>query len=465
MNIDIDIDEIKLILSGVRILQDLEVDTIEDIANLVQTAKFSEGQNIVSHGQQGDRLYIIFNGRVEVRIATPGQTQRTIMLKKGSVVGEISLLTNKPYSADIVALTDTTALYLESKQFMQMIELHKSFAETMTNLMSDRMAENGDINQIGKYKLLDRLGEGNMAIVFNAYDSELEREVAIKMLKYELAYESDFLQRFEQEAKIIASLNHPHIVNVIEVINEFSTRFIVMEKLHGDNLWDILNDRGAFTLTEVRDILFQVSSALQYAHGQGDIGIVHRDIKPANIVIDRYGNIKLTDFGISGPPQDTSINIEGTPSYLAPEVINGELVDGRADIYALGVMAFQMLTESLPFTASTLAKLLTMQVQQQPPDIRNFCPDIDDDFADFINQSLEKDPEQRIADWEQIKKLLKPAVKHNSISLQANEMGVVIRLRDTSYQQSAKIINAIQKMLVDDEVNHTIEMQRGDQDS
>lgn len=461
----IDTDEIALILSGVKILQDLEVEIVRDIAQHTQIDHFAEGEMIVEAGRIGQRLYFIFEGKIEVQLpGEDGEIRQRIVLKKGEVVGEISLLINSTYSADIVALSDTTAFYLDQAHFKQLIEKHPSFAEVMSALMTSRMAQNGGINRVGKYELKGRLGEGNMATVFNAWDPELEREVAIKMLKYKLAYDPMFFDRFEQEARVIASLNHPHIVNVFEVIDEFSTRFIVMEKLHGQDLSASLKENGAFGLEETREILAQVASALHYAHTQGDTGIVHRDIKPSNIVIDRHGNIKLTDFGIAGPPQNKEVNIEGSPSYLAPEIINGDSLDGRADIYALGVMAFHMLTNSLPFSASTLAKLLKMQVEQEPPDIRNACPAIDEELAQFIDSALSKNPDERISDWEKIRKLLKPLGTQRSLQLDPDELAVVIRFRDTSYQQSGNIINAMQKVLKDEGINHSIEMHRGDEE-
>ena len=461
----IDTDEITLILSGVKILQDLDVEIIRDIAEHTQIEEFKKDEMVIEAGQMGRRIYFIFEGKVEVQIPdVHGDIKSRILLKKGEVVGEISLLINSTYSADIIALSNTTAFYLDQQHFKELIERHPDYAEVMSQLMTSRMAQNGGINRVGKYELRSKLGEGHMATVFTAWDPELEREVAIKMLKYKLAYNDKFLDRFEQEAKTIASLNHPHIVNVFEVIDEFSTRFIVMEKLHGQDLSAILDDKGAFGIGATREILSQVAGALQYAHNHGDKGIVHRDIKPSNIVIDPYGNIKLTDFGIAGPPQDKDVNIEGTPSYLAPEVINGDSLDGRADIYALGVMAFHMLTNSLPFSASTLAKLLKMQVNQKPPDIRNACPDIDESLAGFIETALSKEPGDRISDWDEIRKILRPSGQLN-LMLDPDELAVVIRFRDTSYQQSASFINGMQKLLQDEGINHQIEMHRGDDEN
>lgn len=461
----IDIDEITLILSGVKILQDLDVEIVNDIARNTGISEFKQGDMVVRAGEVGERIYFIYNGRLEVQIPdVDGEIKRRVLVKKGEVVGEISLLVESTYSADIVALTDASALYLDRSRFKLMIERHPDLAEVMSQLMTSRMAHHGGINRVGKYELRGKLGEGSMSTVFNAWDPDLEREVAIKMLKYKLTYDKVFLDRFEREAKTIASLNHPNIINVYEVIDAFSTRFIVMEKLHGQDLSVCLTESGAFDLEQTREILSQVASALHYAHNHGEKGIVHRDIKPSNIVLDTHGNIKLTDFGIACPPQDKEVNIEGTPSYLAPEIIRGDLLDGRADIYAMGVMAFHMLTASLPFSAVTLSRLLQLQLQQIPPDIRNTCPDIDQELVGFIESALSKEPQERISDWQEIRRILKPP-SQLKLMLDPQELAVVIRFHDTAYQQSTTLINAIQKLLKDEDVNHQIEVHRGDNTS
>ncbi len=458
----IDTDEITLILSGVNILQDLDVEIVNDIASNTEIAEFKQGDRVVRAGEVGERIYFIYNGKLEVQIPDDlGEIKRRILVKKGEVVGEISLLVKSTYSADIVALTEASALYLDRTRFQLLIERHPDLAEVMSQLMTSRMAHYGGINRVGKYELRGKLGEGNMAAVFNAWDPDLEREVAVKMLKYKLAYDEVFLDRFEREARTIASLNHPNIINVYEIIDAYSTRFIVMEKLHGQDLSACLAQNGAFDLAQTRDILSQVASALHYAHNHGETGIVHRDIKPSNIVLDAHGNIKLTDFGIASPPQSEEVNIEGTPSYMAPEIIRGDLLDGRADIYAMGVMAFHMLTASLPFSAATLSKLLHMQLEQTPPDIRNTCTDIDQELAEFIESALSKEPQDRISDWQEIRRILKPP-SQLKLMLDPHELAVVIRFRDTAYQQSATLINTMQKLLKDEDINHQIEMHRGE---
>lgn len=457
------ISEITQVLSDGEIFKDLDPVIIRKIANYAQVKHFEKDQIVVRHGKTGKRLYFILNGSVEVQIPdVHGEIRKRVILKKGDVIGEISLLVESTYSANIVALSDTTAFYLDSPHFITLIREHPEFAEIMSNLMTNRMAQNKGINQVGKYQLLGKLGEGGMGTVFRAYDKVLDREVALKMLKYELACNPRFLDRFELEAKILARLNHPNIVNVIEVIDEFSTRFIVMEKLQGQNLSRVIKQKGAFSIRETREILSQLASALQYAHNHGETGIIHRDIKPSNIVIDHDGNIKLTDFGIASPPQVKDIIIEGTPSYMAPEVINNEAVDGRADIYSLGVMAFHLLSGSLPFSASKVVRLLKMQVEQKPPDIRNARADIDEELAIMIEQSLLKDPNSRISDWDQIRKVLKPVGGKNTIQLEPDELGILIKFHDTSYKKSAQLTKAIQKLLEDEDTNHTIELHKGE---
>ena len=183
------------------------------------------------------------------------------------------------------------------------------------------------------------------------------------MLSHSLVYESDFVQRFQQEARLIADLNHDHILQVFDAESAYATFFIVMEKLKGIDLVDLIQKHGKLTPEQTRDILFQVAKALDYAHNKG---VVHRDIKPANIFVEENGNVKLTDFGIASSPglaQDNEVDpgIHGTPGFLAPEVIMGHVSDGRVDIYALGVVAYAMLTGHLPFSGSDPLQVLKMQ--------------------------------------------------------------------------------------------------------
>ncbi|MEM7293796.1 MAG: protein kinase, partial [Pseudomonadota bacterium] len=459
---EVSTDTVTQILSSVEILKDLEPEAIREIANQMGAAEFGPSDTIVKHGQKGDRLYIIADGQVEVNLPIKlGYPAQKVTLNKGAVVGEISMLTEKPYSASIVALNNVSTLFLQRHQFVALIEKHKSFARAMSSLMTERIARNGEIDRVGKYEIVGKLGRGAMATVYAARDKELEREVAIKMLKYELAYDASFLERFEREAKIIASLQHPNIVNVIDIINEYSTSFIVMEKMSGQNMEKLIRKQGAFPVPQARKILLQVASALQYAHSQGEAGIIHRDIKPSNIMVDEYGNVKLADFGLSGPPEESSLSMEGTPYYLAPEIIGGEKVDGRADIYAMGVMAFYMLTKTMPFEGSSVEETLSKQMNYQPVDIKSLIPDMDDGLAEFISGAMVKSADQRISDWTRIIDLLTSGFEKSEPSLHLDEVEISVRIEDVSDHQIANAVRAIKMGMQKLSIDHSIKVSHG----
>lgn len=458
MNAIGNIGEVESILSEIDILKDIEPEALRDIARSGELADFNSGQKLIARGQQDNRMYMIFSGEVQVLIPDMIRgVDRKVTLGKGAIVGEISLLTNKPYSADVIALTNVSVLYLKKAEFNRLIITYKSFARKMFSLISERMAQNGGINQVGDYQLLKRLGEGSMATVFQAYDPALERDVAIKMLKYELSHDREFLARFQREAKIIAKLTHPNIVNVHEVINELSTGFMVMERLAGMDLSAVLKKKHHLSVVQTRRILTQVAAALEYAHREG---IVHRDVKPSNIIINQFNHVTITDFGIAKPPDNKTSNIEGSPYYLAPEIIQSKPVDGRADIYAMGIMAFHMLTGSPPFKADSLHKILDMHVNKPAPDIGKYRDDVDQDMALFIEKSLQKDVSKRISDWKEIRDLLKPKSRSQAIRVTEDEVVFLTRLKGASYKEAAQAINSLKEILDSSGIEHEIQIQR-----
>ncbi|MCK5664878.1 MAG: protein kinase, partial [Thiotrichaceae bacterium] len=437
-------NKFELLLSNTDIFKGLDKQAIKDISRRFQIERFKEGEKLIESGQQATSLYVIFNGNVELQ--TPnllGHIKRQINLTDGSTLGEVSLLTNVPFSSDAVAIEKTVVFSLPREEFDILLEKYKLFSDTITRQMSKRMAQDGGINKVGRYTLTKKIGEGNMATVFEAYDPMLERNVAIKMLKYDLSHNQDFLDRFEHEAKVIAKLNHPNIVNVYESISEYSTRFIVMERLTGKDLDQVLKDKGPLSILETRNIMHQLAGAMQYAHSQGEKGIIHRDIKPANVIVDDHGNVKLTDFGIAKPPKNEVTMVLGSPKYLAPEIILGNPFDGQADIYSMGIMTFTLLTGTPPFAAHTLNELLSKQVKESPPDIKKYRPEIDNDLKKFIDDSLIKDPKERISDWKIIKVLLRPGAKRDLSPVDNDEIAFVTRIHNNSYQNVAMIINKL----------------------
>ena len=458
---DIDTDEITLFLSGVSILQDLDEDIIINIAQHMNCQGFASGDYLISKGVLGTQMYIVWRGTVVVNIGTDtGRQAKQVVLGRGDVIGEIALLSGNTYSATVVAKSDVLALTMERHIFLELIGKYRSFAGALTQLMSKRLIQNDGIQQVEKYKLLGKIGEGGMAMVYNAFDPDLEREVAIKMLKYQIAARPGFLESFSQEAKTIASLNHPNIVSVLDIIDAYSTRFIVMEKVNGINLRQHLQQFGPFDPIVARKILCDLAQAIEYAHCHGENGVVHRDIKPSNVIIDSDAHVKLMDFGIAGPPTEHEGIIGGTPYYMSPEIIRGHFVDGKADIYALGVMAFQMVTGRPPFMANSSKEILYKHVNESAPRVQKFVSGLPIGLANFINGALIKDPEKRLSNWKKIQYLLGQEefiILQEQHKLSIDEVGVFIRLKGCSDAETKKTLTLLKTALTQRNLNFTME--------
>jgi serine/threonine-protein kinase len=212
--------------------------------------------------------------------------------------------------------------------------------------------------KFGRYGIKSELGRGGMATVFHAYDPSFERDVALKVLPPGFLHDPQLRTRFEREAKMIASLEHPSIVPVYDFGDQEGQPYIVMRYMSGGSLAERLA-QGALSLEETSRIISRLAQALDAAHARG---IIHRDLKPGNVLFDQYGNAFLSDFGIARISQQegatlTGSAIVGTPTYMSPEQVQGDkAIDRRSDIYALGVMAYQMLTGKAPYHADTPAK-------------------------------------------------------------------------------------------------------------
>jgi serine/threonine-protein kinase len=263
--------------------------------------------------------------------------------------------------------------------------------------------------RLGAYTDLESIGFGGMAHVYKAWHPRLNRPIAIKVLLPHLVQEAGFRERFEREAHMAASLDHPNIVQVFDYGQADGRYYIAMEYIAGPDLGSLLRERGRLPLGQAIPLVRDVAGALDYAHGRG---IVHRDVKPSNIVLwPAPGTVTreipyravLTDFGIAkalgkSTRLTRSGTILGTFGYVAPEQIQGvEDLDGRADVYALGVMVYQMLTGNLPFKQESPGALLIAHLMQPPPDPRDLVHDLLDEVADALQCALAKRPEQRYA--------------------------------------------------------------------
>ena len=259
-----------------------------------------------------------------------------------------------------------------------------------------------------QYEVAGELGRGGMGIVYRARDTRLKRTVAVKLLPPELAYRTEIKSRFLREAEMAAQLSHPNIVPIYSVDEKDGLVYFIMACVDGDNLATQMAKRGPLPIADVRRILREVSGALAFAHARK---FIHRDIKPDNILIDKDdGRAIVTDFGIARAVQDgaetrltaTGIAI-GTPAYMSPEQCAGDReIDGRADLYALGTLGYQMLAGRLPFEANSTPALLVKQLSEKPVPIVERRPDTPPDLAGIIMRLLEKEPSARFATAEEL---------------------------------------------------------------
>jgi eukaryotic-like serine/threonine-protein kinase len=249
-----------------------------------------------------------------------------------------------------------------------------------------------------RYRLESRLGYGGMSTVHLAFDMRLERRVAVKLLAEHLAEDPTFVSRFQREAQAAARLVHPNVVQVFDSgLDERSGQhFIVMEYIEGSSCAEILRDQGWVEVEEAASIVEQACEGLHYAHRHG---VVHRDVKPGNLLRSLDGEIKLADFGIAKATEQSSItqvgSVLGTAAYLAPEQARGEEAGPPADLYALGVVAYQLISGRLPYEAASLTELALKQQQETPPMLDTLVAAATPELADAVALALALDPRDR----------------------------------------------------------------------
>ena len=259
--------------------------------------------------------------------------------------------------------------------------------------------EQHPVEKVGKYQILGILGKGGMGIVYKGLDPDIEREVAVKTIRFDTLVDGpvkeEMLTRVIREAKAAGRLNHPNIITIYDVIRERDLTFIVMQYVDGQTLQSLIESGKTFSPQDVLGILKPVAEALDYAH---ENGIVHRDIKPANILIDKSGKPFLADFGVARV--ETSTMTEpgttiGTLSYMSPEQVMGKTADGRSDFFALGVILYELLTGRKPFAGDNLSTIVYKIVHEEPQPITEVNQDLPRGYETVIQRALAKKPEDR----------------------------------------------------------------------
>ena len=266
----------------------------------------------------------------------------------------------------------------------------------------------------GRYSLQQRLGYGGMSTVHLAFDQRLERRVAVKLLAEHLAEDPTFVSRFQREAQAAARLVHPNIVQVFDSGRDERTEqyFIVMEYIEGVSCAEILREDGWMEVRDALAIIEQACEGLDYAHRHG---VVHRDVKPGNLLRSREGEVKLADFGIAKATEQSSItqvgSVLGTAAYLAPEQARGEEAGPGADLYALGVVTYQLISGRLPYEASSLTELALKQQRERPAPLDTLVAAVNPELADAVAIALEIDPRERYPSAREMRLALQEAAR------------------------------------------------------
>lgn len=248
----------------------------------------------------------------------------------------------------------------------------------------------------GRYQIIRTIGEGGMANVYLAHDTILNREVAVKVLRGDLADDEKFVRRFQREAISASSLIHPNIVEMYDVGEDNGNYYIVMEYINGRTLKSLIKKRGALTLPEVIDIMLQLTSAIACAH---DSYIIHRDIKPQNVLILEDGRVKITDFGIATALNSNELtqtnSVMGSVHYLPPEQANGSGATIKSDIYSLGILMFELLTGKIPFKGDNAVEIAIKHMKEPIPSVRKINPDIPQSIENVILKACAKNTKNR----------------------------------------------------------------------
>jgi serine/threonine protein kinase len=375
------------------------------LLNFMTPQRVPTGTRFISQGDRGDTFYIIQEGTCVVNVEKNGTKHWLTRLRGGDIVGEIALLTGEPRTANVDAETDMILWSLTREEFDSICSKYTDLLDFLTELVTHRFTTEKVTasRTIGKYLINELIGRGGWSLVYKGMHKSLNMPVAIKMLKHDMAMNVEFAEKFQNEARVVALLNHDNIVKVYDIEELYRTVFIIMEYLEGVPLDRVLHTMPRLPTFKVLDVLLQVCNGLSYAHEQG---IVHQDIKPGNVFIQSDGRAKIVDFGLSCPPGTVDCGLPGTVYYMSPEQIKGDSIDERTDIYSLGIMAYEMTTGQRPYPEDNLSRLMELHVIEDIPDPRSLAPDLPDELHYFIKRATRRDPAARFkSTWEIIRDL------------------------------------------------------------
>ena len=293
-----------------------------------------------------------------------------------------------------------------------------------------------------RYEIIKSIGEGGMANVYLAYDTILDRRVAVKILRGDLSNDEKFVRRFQREALSASSLTHPNIVEMYDVGEDNGIYYIIMEYIEGKTLKQLIKKRGALTLSEAIDIMLQITDGISEAHNSY---IIHRDLKPQNIMIKEDGSIKITDFGIAMALNSTQLtqtnSVMGSVHYLPPEQASGKGATIRSDIYSMGILFYELVTGTLPFKGDNAVEIALKQMRDEIPSIRKKNPSIPQSVENVILRATAKNPKNRYADSKEMHADLLTVLNDDRI----NEEKVVFKYPEHEVEENTAVLNKVKE--------------------
>ncbi|MCP4115851.1 MAG: protein kinase [Desulfobacteraceae bacterium] len=383
-----------------KFLRFLPPHTRHSILNSLDLKTVKKSVRFLSQGDESDEAYIIRRGSCILVVEKNGTLHPVDHRSEGDILNMPALFTGETVNTHVEAETDMELWVLKKSIFEEIPKNDPDLWEFLTEIVADRFDSKRPISDrtIGPYVATEIIGRGGYSIVYKGLDSLSHQAVTIKMMRHHMVMDSDFLQKFRNEAKIVARLNHGNIIKVFDMRELFRTAFIIMEYLDGESISSMLAGKKRILPHEATNYLIQACRAIDYAHGQG---VLHKDINPENLMVIDNRQVKLVDFGLASYIHEEDDLLDGALPYLAPEICKGGVSDLRSEVYSLGITAFEMVVGKRPYPETDLAAFVKMRCEKEIPDPKSFVPDLPGSLQRFITRACRLDPEERYASMKQ----------------------------------------------------------------
>ena len=401
-------------LKNTRFFSAVPREAVCALLNSLNVEKVKAGGRLFTQGTKIDRCFIIQKGSCTVSVGRDGEPKPIGRLYEGDAVGETALLDDHPVEVNADADTHLSLWSLSRTAFDRICNDHPELHGFLTRLLMDRFAatQHSKKRTLGRYLITDLIGEGAHSVVYKGLDRRLNLPVILKMIKHETTLNPHFVDRFRPTAASLLRLRHENITQIHEIVEGFRTLFLVMEREEGESLRSLLQRWKRISLPRATDFLIQCCLGLEYARRQG---VTHGDIKPSNLMITPGDRLKILDFGlVQAGKNGRSEPYENLP-YAAPELLEGRPADDRSDIYALGMIAYEMLTGHQARTPQDPGDEAETALQEDLPDPRRMVPGIPEILRRFILKSGDRDPAGRFEGAAAALKHLKPLAEDYGI--------------------------------------------------